>query len=837
MRPTLLPLLAALAFGCGDGKGGGDGGPDGADGGDARPDGPPAQVCPNPPLTPPASGTCAVTGGSGPAMLLRGTLLLPDKVLENGQLLISGFKISCADCDCSQDPAYAGAKIVECAKGVISPGLINPHDHIEWTKSWPVPVTIRYDHRQEWREGKNGKPRISYPKSDSSADATHWGELRMLLGGVTSILGEGGAPKLVRNLDAATNNEGLGKPAVSNSTFPLGDIDGEMLAQTCSYPRLPSEATVQKANAYVPHVAEGVIKDARNEFLCLSGQQAGGVHVTLSNTAMIHSVGLTASDVLETAKDSTMVIWSPRTNISLYGFTASVTLMARMGVPIALGTDWTISGSMNLNRELACADYLNRTHYGGFFTDRQLFDMVTLNGAISTGAEDVIGQLKRGYFADVAVFDGGQRGSYSAVIRAEPADVVLVMRGGAIVYGDDALVAALATGGGQGCEPLEVCRVGKRVCLEREIGKNLAALTAATAGAYPLFFCETPDKEPTCVPSRPGEYDGKVTATDSDGDGIANDQDLCPTVFDPPRPIDGGKQADVDGDKAGDACDPCPFDADTTVCKSTPNPDDKDGDGVPNASDNCPAVPNKDQKDGDGDQLGDACDTCPRANPGGGGCPYTIRELRDRSLGVRPAIDTLVQIKNATVIGVRTTKAGNFGFYVREGKDPFQAILIFTVNTLPVDETNTQLKPGDVVSLQGTLAEFGNTDELEKPTQVVISGSGDITPLDLKTDQLQPGSATAEAQESQLVRVSAVKVAAMLGVTTDLFWVSDSGSACSGTPPACAKISDFFYDGGLVNAKPAAAVGQTFSSIVGVVDGHSNDHTLLPRTDADLVTP
>ena len=43
---------------------------------------------------------------------------------------------------------------------------------------------------------------------------------------------------------------------------------------------------------------------------------------------------------------------------------------------------------------------------------------------------------------------------------------------------------------------------------------------------------------------------------------------------------------------------------------------DRDGDGVPDTSDNCPDVYNPDQKDTDGDGIGDACDNCPKvANP------------------------------------------------------------------------------------------------------------------------------------------------------------------------------------------------------------------------------
>jgi hypothetical protein len=42
--------------------------------------------------------------------------------------------------------------------------------------------------------------------------------------------------------------------------------------------------------------------------------------------------------------------------------------------------------------------------------------------------------------------------------------------------------------------------------------------------------------------------------------------DLCPSVFSAVRPMDNGMQPDTDGDGLGDACDPCPLQANVTSC-------------------------------------------------------------------------------------------------------------------------------------------------------------------------------------------------------------------------------------------------------------------------------
>jgi putative hemolysin len=89
-------------------------------------------------------------------------------------------------------------------------------------------------------------------------------------------------------------------------------------------------------------------------------------------------------------------------------------------------------------------------------------------------------------------------------------------------------------------------------------------------------------------------YASLGAATDSDGDGVPDYSDNCPTM-------PNQDQADSDGDGKGNVCDNCP-------AVSNPTQTNSDGDTYGDACDNCPSVTNPDQTDTDGDGIGDACD-------------------------------------------------------------------------------------------------------------------------------------------------------------------------------------------------------------------------------------
>jgi cytosine/adenosine deaminase-related metal-dependent hydrolase len=763
-----------------------------------------------PPL---ASGAiCEATPGDQ-GLLIIADVLAAGEVLAGGQVLVDpDGTITCVACDCSGTPGAATATKLDCPDGVLSPGLINAHEHITFQGDPPVDTGERYEHRHDWRTGARGHTEFN-PRM-ATREGMMWAELRMVMSGVTSINASGGPDGLLRNLDRATMEE-LGQPEVEYDTFPLGDSRGTQLETGCGYGMMTTASDIARFDAYTPHIAEGIDVVSRNEFLCV---REGENDLIQDRTALIHGIGLLPQDIEEIGADGAMLIWSPRSNVSLYGETARVTEYDRLGVPIALGTDWIFSGSMNMLRELECADSLNADYFDGHFDDRALFRMAT---------DDVIGAIAVGRVADLAIYDGSVSPYYRAVIDASPEDVALVLRAGIPLYGESTVVPALRAG--DACDAIEVCGAERRACVQREIGMSLDALSAANGSSYPLFFCDaTPTNEPSCHPQRAtmvmgaNAYDGMLSATDPDGDGIPTDAgDLCPSVFNPIRPLDMGAQADFDRDGVGDACDPCPLEAASETCAPS-DPNDRDRDAVPDDVDNCPGLANGDQLDSDADGKGDLCDPCPAdANPGAAACPSSIYDVKDGTI----AIGTRVSVR-----GVVTAVLTN-GFFAQVPESDadyvdadFSGVFVFT-GTMPT------VARGALVAIDGATSLFprsGPHQEIQftMPTVTALGTADMPAPIVVAPADVATGGARAAALEGVLVRVEGVAV-------------TDPAPAPAGGETA--PTHEFQVGGALLvddvmyRLDPMPAMEESFASITGVLQLRRDHSKLLPRDADDVV--
>lgn len=455
-----------------------------------------------------AATPCSITHGNGipNGVLIRAIVLTPERAIPGGEVLVDASgRITCVGRSCTAQAH--GATILDCPAEILSPGLINTHDHIDYTGIAPRPDTgERYEHRHEWRKGLDGHHAMEDFKPDRDPRVIAWGELRFLAGGATSMVGESMAPGLLRNLDFAAGLEGLPVHPATYRIFPLDDVAGIMHVRDCNYGHHPAtHDEVAATSAFLAHVSEGRDEAARNEFRCESSRTydtsplAGGGGTAndwiMPQATLIHAVALTTQDLELVAQRHAGIVWSPRSNLALYGKTLDVMEAHRLGITLALGSDWLPSGSMNLNRELACAVHYDHAVLHDALSSHDLWRMVTIDAARVVHDDALIGSIAVGKVADLALFDAHGSDPYDAVVRSSPATIALVLRGGTVLYGKPDIVDALRPG----CGTLDVAGNARRVC--SEAGRpDIAALQAfATERAlYPVAFNATPLNEPSC---------------------------------------------------------------------------------------------------------------------------------------------------------------------------------------------------------------------------------------------------------------------------------------------------------------------------------------------------
>jgi hypothetical protein len=755
---------------------------------------------------PASDGECQLRG-TGPELVLHADVLTPHSVFLGGEVRIAeDGRITCVGCDCSGDRAV---RTLSCPGARISPAFVNPHDHVAYAhQPPPAASSTRYAHRHDWRLGVRGHSAIPFEGgAPPTVRAAH--ELRMLLAGTTAMAGGAGQRGLVRNPDMPNLGEGLSTAPADSDTFPLDDSSGLFVAEGCRYGSGHTRgADVERYGAYLPHLSEGIDGAAHNELVCALTQDFGLIR---QNSAVVHALAADAETARALAAEHALVVWSPRSNVSLYGNTAPVPLLWRAGVEIALGTDWLLSGSMHPLRELACAREFTDTYWPGAFSPRDLWSMVTSAGARAVGAEHALGRLAPGYVADVLMVRARGQEPYADVIAAEPQDVLLVVRGGVPLYGRAATLDAL---GAVDCEALDVCGAAQRVCAA-DSGHSLETLKTAAEATYPLFSCGPPPNEPTCLPSRPDEYDGASSPRDRDGDGVDDRSDVCPDWFDPPRPLDGGSQADADRDGRGDVCDPCPLDSDAD-CNET-RAHDRDGDGLENTLDLCPHLPSANNTDTDGDGIGDVCDFCASANPGVTPCPLPIAAVRNASDSRHPPRHALIDIQKAEVVALRPDDGSARGFYVQDGIAAFSGLFVYTAGKSP------GVAVGDWVTLLGRYDRYYESDQLVLVALLAREpGLPTIPALLTQVSEIADGGPLAQAFDSMLVEVEDVMVTAE---NPDAPSDYDEFTLGSGL-----RVDDLLTPE-LDNTFP---LGTHFASVTGVL-GQSFDHQKLwPRKLEEL---
>jgi 5-methylthioadenosine/S-adenosylhomocysteine deaminase len=374
--------------------------------------------------------------------VLRGTVVTmrPEgQVLSGGAVYVGddGLIAAVTPLDAVPD-GFSGALQIS-AGGLIFPGLIDLHNHLMYNSLplWTEPSrTVPWTSHNQWGRAPTYSAQISQPARLLGAAAgralLRYVETRAIVGGTTSIQGNprGAVPpdnELIRNIDS----EKLG----THDDF----IRVSTLVADSKEALEPYAAAVAMGRGFIAHSAEGSDPKLRSEFQLLEA-----VGVVKPQLVAIHGGALNADDFAAMKAGNSSLVWSPFSNLWLYGATADVKTAHAAGVRLCLGSDWAPSGTRNVLWELKVADLWNKAQ--SVFTDEELVRMLTSNpgDALSGVWPHPVGRLERGALADLVVVRRTAGDPYRSLITARESDIRLVVVGGRARYGLRSLMKPLA---------------------------------------------------------------------------------------------------------------------------------------------------------------------------------------------------------------------------------------------------------------------------------------------------------------------------------------------------------------------------------------------------------
>jgi 5-methylthioadenosine/S-adenosylhomocysteine deaminase len=216
--------------------------------------------------------------------------------------------------------------------------------------------------------------------------------------------------------------------------------------------RAALEKRAALGGGYFYHLAEGTDELARRTYTDL--RDNGLLRAPL---VAIHALALRAPDLRVLRGAGAKLVWSPFSNLLLYGQTLDLRALLASRARFAIGCDWAPSGSRNLLHELKVARHVVRVQgleasLGG----ERLVRAVTADAAAILGWSRHVGAVRPGAMADLLVVAGSEGDDYARLIDATERDVRLVVVHGTTRYGERRLMESLDATPGQPLETLEV---------------------------------------------------------------------------------------------------------------------------------------------------------------------------------------------------------------------------------------------------------------------------------------------------------------------------------------------------------------------------------------------
>lgn len=405
-------------------------------------------------------------------LLLSGRVVHPDGSARFRHLLLRDGRIVWLSANRPPRALLAGAReIVAGPRGWIFPGLVNLHTHSAYNvlplwHSRKAPFANRFEWRADAGYKRDVRDALASAKKvkGSGPALAVISELQAIAGG-TAVLDQSNRlddnaaveRRIVLCRDTG-DPEDLGLPREQRVNSIVDFFrPGKAMRPTLATDRsgrplieiYAEERDAGRLGAVLVHLAEGrsgygsersVDAYTRAEFEAFMAHPAlrDAAKVRRVPLALVHGSGIDVGNeahVRFLVERNISIVWSPVSNLLLYGDTLDVDALIQSGINVSLGSDWSPSGSKHVWEEAKFARHFLAAG-GAAVSDAQIFRMVTANAGRCLG-NDHIGKLEEGAFADLFILESpiDSDSALEVFFRAEDRDVLATVINGAPVYG------------------------------------------------------------------------------------------------------------------------------------------------------------------------------------------------------------------------------------------------------------------------------------------------------------------------------------------------------------------------------------------------------------------
>jgi cytosine/adenosine deaminase-related metal-dependent hydrolase/ubiquinone/menaquinone biosynthesis C-methylase UbiE len=323
-----------------------------------------------------------------------------------------------------------GETSIDLSGFLLLPGLINAHDHLEFSL-FPNIGDGPYENAKQWADDihANHASLIALHREVPRSVSLWWGAIRNLLSGVTTVC----------------HHNPVTQELVSPG-FPVRVVSGFGWAHSLSLePDLAGKVARNREDTpFILHAAEGVDEQSAEEVFALDRMQALD-----HRTVLVHGLGCTAEAVDVINQRQAAVILCPTSNKFLFDHSPSREFIGSLH-KVALGSDSPLTAAGDLLDEIRFA----RTHLG--VDAAQIYDMVTNRAADILRLRRGEGQLKPGSVADVLVVRDCGLSPAEMLAQLNISQIELVMLAGRVALVGPTLYERLPSELKQGLHLFEV---------------------------------------------------------------------------------------------------------------------------------------------------------------------------------------------------------------------------------------------------------------------------------------------------------------------------------------------------------------------------------------------